>query len=583
MTSSTPGRWTKVTTLAAIEPGVLRSFKLGGQPLVVSKTESGELFALDNRCPHEGYPLSTGALKGCALTCCWHNWKFDVRDGHCDVGGEGVRAFPIRIDGDDVLVDLSDRNPATLLPGLRASLAEGLLEHDNARAIRDAMRLIEAGADPHRLLAEISAWDARHGEWGLSHGVAVAADCGRLLHHFDGADVVAAMAPAIDQIGDAQRRRPTHSAVGPISSTGDTGAAIRSAIEHENLPAAEGLLRGAHAAGVDRATIEGWLYAAVSDHFLSFGHPLIYLVKVQELLDRAGGEHAEEIHVGLLRSIAYATREDTLPYMAIYRRRLHEAAPEFDALHQATSTGAPFDRDRFRDVILDGSPAAACDALMEALHGGVLPRKIATALAQAGSHRLLRFDVAHERDPDVAENWLWATHRFTFTSAVRNAIERFPHPDRLRFLFQAVMFVNSGRSMDLPAENRPETSPGEDRSATLAGLDDAISRRDPDTALSIGRALLAGSIPAKEWRAHLELLVLGDRFVAPIYTSHAIKVMIAALEEHDALGDHPDRGVPVLAALRFLASPVSERAVRKDVYTARRFVVDGVIPRKLTQ
>jgi len=37
----------------------------------------GQIFAIDNRCPHEGYPLSKGfANDNCVITCNWHNWKW---------------------------------------------------------------------------------------------------------------------------------------------------------------------------------------------------------------------------------------------------------------------------------------------------------------------------------------------------------------------------------------------------------------------------------------------------------------------------------------------------------------------------
>jgi hypothetical protein len=34
--------------------------------------------AFDDKCPHQGYPLSQGTVAGCVLTCQWHNWKFDL-------------------------------------------------------------------------------------------------------------------------------------------------------------------------------------------------------------------------------------------------------------------------------------------------------------------------------------------------------------------------------------------------------------------------------------------------------------------------------------------------------------------------
>jgi len=43
-------------------------------------------------------PLSEGTLKDDVLTCDWHNWKFNLRDGACVHGGEDVRLYPIRVE-----------------------------------------------------------------------------------------------------------------------------------------------------------------------------------------------------------------------------------------------------------------------------------------------------------------------------------------------------------------------------------------------------------------------------------------------------------------------------------------------------
>ena len=41
----------------------------------------GDYFALEGVCPHQGGPLGRGVLSGCTVTCPWHGWQFDVRDG----------------------------------------------------------------------------------------------------------------------------------------------------------------------------------------------------------------------------------------------------------------------------------------------------------------------------------------------------------------------------------------------------------------------------------------------------------------------------------------------------------------------
>lgn len=146
--------WVKIG-LACEQPQI-STFKHGQHQLCVMNTDDG-FHAVDNRCPHEGYPLASGDLKGCVLTCAWHNWKFDARSGECTLGGEDVRVYPTRIGDDGTLeVDLADPDPATLIPPLLRSVREGLLEHDNGRVIRDGVRLIQAGYSAADLLAFVA-------------------------------------------------------------------------------------------------------------------------------------------------------------------------------------------------------------------------------------------------------------------------------------------------------------------------------------------------------------------------------------------------------------------------------------------
>jgi nitrite reductase/ring-hydroxylating ferredoxin subunit len=60
-----------VAHLDRLAEGTLRMVRVGDH-----RVRTGEgVFALDNRCPHEGYGLTQGNLEGNTLTCAWHNWK----------------------------------------------------------------------------------------------------------------------------------------------------------------------------------------------------------------------------------------------------------------------------------------------------------------------------------------------------------------------------------------------------------------------------------------------------------------------------------------------------------------------------
>jgi nitrite reductase/ring-hydroxylating ferredoxin subunit len=108
----------------------------GRQVLLVAA--GGRIFAIANRCPHEGYPLSEGTLgPGCVLTCNWHNWKFDLASGAALVGRDPVRSYPVAERGGEILVDLRDppaeAQRARALAGLEAAIADG----DRARMARE--------------------------------------------------------------------------------------------------------------------------------------------------------------------------------------------------------------------------------------------------------------------------------------------------------------------------------------------------------------------------------------------------------------------------------------------------------------
>ena len=67
------------------------------------------IFAMENRCPHRGDPLSEGELDGSVIVCASHGWAFDVRTGHRpdDPDGFPIPCFEVRVQDGAVWVDLA--------------------------------------------------------------------------------------------------------------------------------------------------------------------------------------------------------------------------------------------------------------------------------------------------------------------------------------------------------------------------------------------------------------------------------------------------------------------------------------------
>ncbi len=82
-----------------------KEFTVGGKIICVANV-NGELSALDNVCLHRGGPLGQGVVMDGKIICPWHGWMFDAKTGEADHPGFKTNTYPIKIEGDDVLVEI---------------------------------------------------------------------------------------------------------------------------------------------------------------------------------------------------------------------------------------------------------------------------------------------------------------------------------------------------------------------------------------------------------------------------------------------------------------------------------------------
>jgi nitrite reductase (NADH) small subunit/3-phenylpropionate/trans-cinnamate dioxygenase ferredoxin subunit len=80
--------------------------------LAVGLYRSGDqVYAMEDACPHAGFPLSRGSFENCVIVCDAHGWPFDVRTGFDPANADGfpIPCFSTRVVGDQVEVDLTVR------------------------------------------------------------------------------------------------------------------------------------------------------------------------------------------------------------------------------------------------------------------------------------------------------------------------------------------------------------------------------------------------------------------------------------------------------------------------------------------
>ena len=134
------------------------------------------VYAVDNRCPHEGYPLLQGSVDDdtCQLTCQWHNWKFELETGECVLGEDHVRSYPTRIEDDWVCVDVTDLPAETYRRTILAGVVEAVAERQYTRIAREVSRLLLRGLDPLDAVRTAVGHTYEKFEYGMTHAFAAA-------------------------------------------------------------------------------------------------------------------------------------------------------------------------------------------------------------------------------------------------------------------------------------------------------------------------------------------------------------------------------------------------------------------------
>lgn len=99
--------WFDVGPLSAIPKRGARVVKVPRRDIAVFRTASDEVFALENRCPHKGGPLSEGIVHGRKVACPLHNWIINLEDGQATGADQGcARSFPVKLENGRIYLDM---------------------------------------------------------------------------------------------------------------------------------------------------------------------------------------------------------------------------------------------------------------------------------------------------------------------------------------------------------------------------------------------------------------------------------------------------------------------------------------------
>ena len=560
----------RVGTLAELQQRGCTVVTGGGHTIVVFY-HNGLVYALDNRCPHMGFPLEKGTVKGGILTCHWHHARFDLSSGGTfDPFADDVRTFFVSLVDGEIWVD-PEIPPRDEIGHWSSRLRDGM-EHDIRLVIAKAILGLE-GADYRVLLTLAAQFGTTYSAEGWGPAMSILTCTANILPYLAKEDRLRALYQGALHVARECAGKAPRFAIQPLP-TGESRPEVlkewfRNFINVRDGEGAERCLRTAIDVGLPERALADMMFAAATDHmYLDEGHTVDFCNKAFELIDHIGWEHSGPVLTSLAHGMARARRSQELNS---WRHPVDiasldwEAREELPALYKEgmPKQGTWDSQEGLVGVMLEDDPAATMGAIKGAIRNGATPGQLGSAVAYAAFLRMARFHTSNEfGDWDTVHNTL------TAASALHQALRRAPSVELLRGVLDTVMSIYLDRFLNIPAQRISQTDEGPvDGEGLLSELLEAmnVQQRVEQGAQLVSQYLTGGASPDGV------LATLGHAMLREDAGFHSFQLVDAAFRQYrDRRGTEAGRHV-LIALARFLAahSP-TPRAVGQTYQIAAR-------------
>ena len=518
-----------------------------------------KIYAIDNRCPHMGFPLHKGSVKDCILTCHWHHARFDLTSGGTfDIWADDGRAFPVELRDGTVWIDPT--TTANSKAYQRQRLLDGLEQGISLVVAKSVIAQLAAGTEPTEPFQIGLDFGARYRREGWGTGLTIHTCMMQLLPYLEPGDCPRAMYHGLSAVARDCAGKPPRFTIQPLPNTPADFSTLkgwfRQFIEVRDAQGAERCLVSAIQAGSKPKEIADMLFSAVTDHrFIDGGHALDFTNKALEALDQANWQNAEEVLTSLVRGYAQAERMEEsnawrypIDLVAILEQAF-EDLPEALATGQSqqnSSDNIEKDVEHLIPILLGDDPNEIATVLLNTLRQGCPPDQLAAIVAYGAALRIAQFQTNND-----FRDWDTAHHMFTFANAVHQGLKRVSSSALLRGVFDAAMAVYLNRFLNVPPARLPNPEKQvEDPAELLNDLPDLLDRQQQVNAAGnlVGAYLHSGGDAAQLMAMLGNLLLREDR------DFHTIQNLEAAVQQYQHWRNH-QAGIHVLVATaRYLAA-----------------------------
>lgn len=543
-----------VASLAALKSAGCMVTQVAGHTVALFLQDDG-VFAIDNRCPHMGFPLDRGTCRDGILTCHWHHARFDLASGGTfDLWADDLSVFPTEIRGDEIWIDVLQRSDPD--EHRLARLETGLERNIPLVIAKATIREFAHSESPAEVFRAGLIFGTKYRDSGWGPGLTILTAMMNLHSSLDPEDRSLAMyhglaAVAADCDG-VPPRHPVRPLPGASAGLATLARWFRQFIEVRDAEGAERCIVSAIEAGANAQQMADMLLAAATDHrYIDTGHRLDFTNKAFEALEHAGWDLAAPVLSSLAAGYASASRMEESNAWRHPIDLVAILAAAFEKIPTVLATGKSrrgswASTEGVLATLLADDPQAIADALLEALAAGASMEQVAGLVASAAAMRIARFHTSNEY-----ADWDTALHTFTFASAVHRTIRRNPSEAILRGVFDAAMSVYLDRFLNIPADHLPvSVAKSHDPDSLLSHFKPYFDQRHQ---VRPAAELASQYIASNGTPGHL-IAALGGALLREDRDFHSLQMLEAAAHQATAAtGTAAEREV-LIACSRYLAA-----------------------------
>jgi len=530
----------------------------------------GEVYAVDNRCPHMGFPLSEGSVEDGILTCHWHHARFELACGDTfDIWADDVQTYPTEIRDGAVWLDPDPEPDVSPDTYWRNRLVDGLSENIALVMAKGVINLDDLGEGFTTPLSTTLEFGISYRSMGWGRGLTTLGAMANLYDWVEGEDKRRAMYVGAREVADETAGEPPRFDQYALDNEALTKERLKSWFrencEVRDATGAERTIRTAAAVLPPDDVVE-ILVAAATDHlYMNASHTLDFLNKACETLDHVGWDRAPDVLGSAVEQVANGSRAEE---RSQWRQPVDVGSLVFDAQDAlpdlaAAGRGREWERpDDFVDLLLSEDPELIVDTLQGAIQAGATAQQLTDAVADAATRRVAQFATSNEFN-----DWNTVHHTFSYANAAHELARRTDAVDAYRPAFDGAMSVYLDRFLNQPAAPLPDPDGSDRDPATIR--EELLATFDEQ-----GRVDDAGALAAEHFAAggDPEALIrtLGEGLLREDPQFHTLQNVEGAVRRYERADTEADERLPLVATARYLAAHSPTRRSSEQTFDIAR-------------